>query len=348
MRKWIAMLCCVLLVILTAAPALGAPAAPEFTLQPQSPDYPEYSTAIYTVKVSGSNLRAVWYLQWEGETYNLSDMTNGFEPWEGYAGETYGPVQNDGNTFSCFFGGIGAELNGAEIWCVVEDGHYEVTSRRARICVGNPNTPPEIISMPVELTVEQGDEAELRCIAKSPDGSQLSFLWYETDTGRLEDMRAVNRGTETTDYIFCDTTAVGTRNYLCMVTTTEGGAAYSSIVPVTVTEKTQPPAVTTAPTEPVPETTEPTQPPTEAATEPPTETTVPTEPATEPIPETTAPTQAVTEPVPETTAPARLPAEPDPVEPGVSWPVVGLIALGSAAAGVAVAVVLVRRSRKPE
>ena len=97
--------------------------------------------------------------------------------------------------------------------------------------------PPEIVSIPSELTVEQGDLAEIRCVAKTTDGSELSFLWYETDTGKREDIRAVNRGTETADYLICDTDNVGTRNYICLVESANGGMTYSSVVPVTVTEK---------------------------------------------------------------------------------------------------------------
>ena len=199
------------------------------------------------------------------------------QPWEAYAGESYGAKKLDDNTFAFIFEGVEDDLDGAYIWCVIEDGHYDVTSQKVRISMGNSNTPPEIVSIPVQLTVEQGAEAEIRCVAKSPDASQLSFLWYETDTGRMEDMRAVNRGTETGDYMLCDTSNPCTRNYLCMVETSNGGVAYSSIVPVTVTEKV---VVPQAPTE--------TQTVTSPTTEPAAAQTQPTIP-TEIIQNTTAP-----------------------------------------------------------
>lgn len=248
MRRLISILLSIFLTASLAVMAFAASEEPKITLQPQSPNYPEYSVALYTVKATGTNLRATWYLEWLGETYNLSDATNGFEPWEAYAGEAYGPIQNDDNTFSCVFEGIEYDLDGAYIWCVIEDGHYSVTSQKARISVGNPNTPPMILDIPAQLSVEQGDYAEIRCIAQAPGNTQLSFLWYETDTGRMEDMYAVNRGTETADYLICDTSRVGTRCYFCMVQTSEGGIAYSSMVPVTVTEKTwvpDPPSIQT-------------------------------------------------------------------------------------------------------
>lgn len=237
-RKLISFFLSILLIGSLAVVAFAAPEEPEITLQPQSPNYPNYSVAIYTVKVEGTNLMATWYMEWKGDTYTISSIGGTMQDWEPYAGESYGARKLDDNTFAFIFEGIEYELDGAYIWCVIEDGHYEVTSQKARISVGNSSTPPEIVSIPAQLTVAQGEEAEIRCVAKSPDGSQLSFLWYETDTGRMEDMRAVNRGTEDSDFMLCDTSNLGTRNYICRVETSNGGQTYSSLVPVTVTEKT--------------------------------------------------------------------------------------------------------------
>ena len=104
------------------------------------------------------------------------------QDWETYAGESYGARTLDDNTFVFVFEGIEYDLDGAYIWCVIEDGHYNVTSQKNRISVGNENMPPEIVSIPSELTVEQGDLAEIRCVAKTTDGSELSFLWYQVST----------------------------------------------------------------------------------------------------------------------------------------------------------------------
>lgn len=238
MKKLLALLAAVLLIATAAFPALAAADGPVIVRNPQSPVYTEYATALYTVKATGENLHAYWYLEWQGKTYNLSDNTNATEPWEAYAGESYGsPEKNDGSTFTFFFGGIEKELDGAYIWCSVEDGHNDAVSAKARVNVSGTATPPEIVSVPTELTVELGDEAEIRCVAKSSDGGQLSFLWYETDSGKLEDIRAVNRGEETLDTLVCESDAVGTRNYICKVESSAGGVIYSSVVSVTVTEK---------------------------------------------------------------------------------------------------------------
>lgn len=233
MKKIISLLLVILLCGLLTVPTLAAPEAPVITLQPQNYQYPEYAVAMYTVKVSGSNLHCTWYLEYEGKTYNISDNTNGIEPWEGYAGENYGGVQIDSNTFSWFFGGIEEELDGAEIWCVIEDGHYEVVSARAIITVHGDAMPPEIIDMPAEITVYRGDSAEIRCQARSTDGSQLEYTWYETNTGKLQDIRAIDPEI-TNDFMSASTERAGVRYYVCGITTSKGGRAYSSVVPVTV------------------------------------------------------------------------------------------------------------------
>lgn len=234
MKRKICLILSILLVCLLAVPALAAQDAPQITLQPQSPSYGKYAVALYTVKATGKNLSCSWYLEYEGKTYNLSDNQNGVEPWEAYAGENYGGSQPDSNTFCWFFGGIESELNGSQIWCVIEDGHYDVTSQRAMVTVGDYSDPPENLQVPAQVTVNQGEKAEIRCIATAPGNTQLSYIWYETATGKLQDIQAVNRGTETSDFLVCDTSQLGTRYYVCMVQTSQGGTAYTSVIPVTV------------------------------------------------------------------------------------------------------------------
>ena len=237
MKKVISLLLIVLLCGMLAVPALAAPEAPVITMQPQSHYYSEYSVAIYTVKATGTNLTATWYIEYQGKTYTASQIGGSMQPWEAYAGESYGAKKLDDNTFCFVFEGIEEELSGAEIWCEIEDGHYNVVSQVGHITVGNYGSPPEILSIPASITVKRGEEAEIRCVAKSSDGSQLNFLWYETGTGKFEDMQAIDRGAETGDYMFCDTSTIGTRYYVCGITTSGGGMAYSSAVEVNVVEK---------------------------------------------------------------------------------------------------------------
>ncbi len=318
MKKLFSLILCLLLVSLLTVPALAAGDAPVITMQPQNYTYPEYSVAIFTVKATGTNLRATWYLAWNGATYNLSDNENGQEPWEAYAGESYGANKPDDNTFTFFFGGIEAELSGGQIWCVIDDGHYDVTTQKAFITVSGDAMPPEILDMPAERNVEQGDEAELRCLAKSPDGSQLAYTWYETETGNMQDIRAIDRGSEDSDFLFCDTSQIGTRYYVCMVQTTNGGMVYSSIVPVTVTEKSTetPPANTDDPVTPD-------DPASPGGTE------TETQPA-----ESTAPTEEK----------GSNGGNNDPS--GIDWWIIVLVAAGGIGAGAVVALLIVKKKPK--
>lgn len=231
---------CIFLSLMLLAIPVSADSDVKITMQPQNYQYPEYSVAMYTVEASGSNLHCTWYIEYEGKTYNLSDNTNGVEPWEGYAGENYGGFV-DGNKFSWFFGGIEAGLNGAEIWCVIEDGHNDVTSQRAIITVQGDAMPPEIKGMPAEVVANRGDEVEFRCVAASNSDAQLEFQWYETATGKLQDIMALDG--ETSDYVLYNSGQVGVKYYVCCVTTADGGRAYSSVLPVTILDAAQQPAV---------------------------------------------------------------------------------------------------------
>lgn len=308
MKRFLTLLAVVMLVVALCVPAMAATEAPQITLQPQNYQYPEYSVAMYSVKATGTNLQATWYLEYEGKTYNISDYTNGFEPWEAYAGESYGPNQPDDNTFICFFGGIEAGLNGAEIWCVIEDGHYDVTSDRAIITVQGEAMPPEILDMPATLTVNRGDEVEVRCLARTERETQLEYIWYETATGKLQDIQAIEPE-ETADFLICSTEMVGTRYYVCGITTTDGGRAYSSVLPVEVLDFDP----------------EPVEDPTTEATEPEETTAAPTTPA-EPSEETT-------------------PQKPGDDGEGTPWYVIAAVGVAAAAIGAGVAVLVLKKKK---
>lgn len=320
MKQAISLLMVILLCGLLAAPALAASKQPVITLQPQNPNYPEYSVATYTVKATGSNLKATWYMEYAGKTYNISKTGGAVKPWEAYAGETYGAEKVDDNTFRYFFGGIERQLNGAAIWCVIEDGHYDVTSQKAYINIGNPADPPEILEIPAKLTAEQGEKVRIECVARSVDDTQLGYIWYETATGKIEDIQALDRGTEIGDTLTCDSGTVGTRYYVCAVNTSAGGICYSNVVEVAVTQKQQPVSATEA-TQPMEETTSVTEA---------TQTTVET------VPAQTVQTTAATESI----APTD---EPAPQNQGMSWWVLVLVGLGAAGFGVGVAVILSKK-----
>ena len=124
MRKTFCLMLLVIMCCMLTIPAMAASEEPVITLQPQSPNYPEYSVAIYTVKAEGTNLQATWYMEWLGKIYTISDIGGAMQDWEPYAGESYGARKLDDNTFAFIFEGIEYDLDGAYIWCVIEDGHY--------------------------------------------------------------------------------------------------------------------------------------------------------------------------------------------------------------------------------
>lgn len=243
-------ICLWMLVTLLLCLVLPVSAAqePVITRQLQNPTYPEYAVAEYSVTVNGSNLRCFWYLKYEGKTYNISDTTNGNEPWEYYAGETYGPTESkNGNfvTFTYFFGGIEAPLDGAILYPVIEDGHYEITGDSTVIRIAEDVAMPPEIKVASGMEIFQGESLDLYCEASTFTDTALSYVWYETSTGKLQNIVALNRGAETSDTLNCDTSKVGTRYYVCMVTTAEGGCAYSSVIPVTVIKRVEAPVIKT-------------------------------------------------------------------------------------------------------
>lgn len=324
MKKTICVILTCMLLCMLAAPSLAADSGPVITLQPQSPTYTPYSVALYVVKAEGENLTATWYLEWLGKEYNISEIGSGvMQPWEPFAGASYGARQLDANTFSYTFEGIEYDLDGAMIWCVISDGTNSVTSQKVRVSVKDSGPPPRILDFPVLLTVEQGAEAEIRCVATSPaENVQLTYRWFETKTGLMEDMEAITEE-EYSDFLVLDTSVVGTRYYLCQVSTSEGGIAYSSIVPVTVTEKAQ---QTDPPTEP---------------TEPPTEPSEPSVDNTEPPVNEPSGTQQPNNSQPAGDSSQETPQDND----GSSVLTLVLVGLASAVAGVGVAFLLVTKKR---
>ncbi|MBQ9961708.1 MAG: hypothetical protein IJP00_07355 [Firmicutes bacterium] len=238
MKRVFAILLVLVLIIALSVPAIAA-VEPTITLQPQNPTYSKYSVAEYFVKVKGENLQCTWYMEYEGKTYNISDTSGGMQPWEAYAGETYGAkkdVNGKYTTFSYFFGGIETELDGSVLYAVIEDGHYDIKSAKAYITVVNDCAePPKTIVAP-EMEIYKGESLDLYCEVKDSEGN-LSYIWYETSSGSLRDITAIDRGAETSDTLKCDTSETGTRYYVCRVETSEGGSAYTSVIPVTVVEK---------------------------------------------------------------------------------------------------------------
>lgn len=242
MKKIIACMLIALLLCTAALPVAAAEPEPYITSNPTSADYPEGAVAMYTCNAFGNNLTFDWYLVFEGTTYRIADA-DGSQPWCAYTINT-GITSTDSSS-TCFFEGIMPGLAGAELYCVIEDGHYSVQSTSAILSVSAAAMPPQV-SVVGSMEVYQGDPCDLYCSAWSDNSSEtFSYLWYQTGTGRLQDITAVDRGSQTTDTLHIDTSAPGLSYYVCLVTASGGGSAYSAIIPVRIMERPQPPTLIT-------------------------------------------------------------------------------------------------------
>ncbi len=235
MKKLITIVLTLLMLCSFALPA-SATTTPVITQQPQSPVYGENAKAVYSVTVQGAYLRCSWYLEFEGETYDLSGGTAD-HPWKAHVSGFTTDHTLNGNyvTFTCTFSDITAGLNGSCIYAKIDDGHVEIDSAKAYIQVtADAKTPPSI-NVPVEMQANRGEILDLSCQASVTGNAELSYLWYETATGNLQDIAAIS-GSEGKATLRVNTETCGTRYYVCLVTTADGGKAYSSVITVTVTE----------------------------------------------------------------------------------------------------------------
>lgn len=236
-KKFILTASVILLLGLLIRSAVLAATPITITLQPQNQTFPEHASASWSVEADGENLSYEWFIVYKGVAYNTKNSFAENHPWqEGIVGDGYG-CSEAGNAF--YINGIGAALNGAEIYCVVSDGTYSVTSSAAYITVGAAASPPRIV-VPASVSIEKDTILKLSCRAEAPDGDSIdSYLWYETTTGQLRDISAIGAKEgyeENYSILVCDTTQVGTRYYVCAVGTEKGGFAYSSVIAVTVTD----------------------------------------------------------------------------------------------------------------
>jgi len=227
---------CVMLLGSLALP-VWADGGIKITAQPQNPTYNYGAVAMYSVKAKGKNLSCRWYILYNAIEYELTRIDEVIDPWENYAGEQYGVSSSQSGeetTFNFYFQGIGSGLDGSMIYAVLYDGHQPVKSDKAYISVvEGAKTPPTTWILP-ELRIAKSEGYNLDCIAESADRSKLSYLWYNASTGDLQGITAINRGSETEESLRIDTSVIGTTYYCCMVTTANGGSAYTSLIPVTV------------------------------------------------------------------------------------------------------------------
>ena len=238
MKKFTALLMITLLAAAMLVP-VSAAEKPVITLQPQNYVYPEFASALWSVGAKGENLSYDWYIVYNGTAYRTADAFAENHPWlNGVTGSGYGSNEA-GDTF--FIEGIGSALDGALIYCVVSNEAGSVTSESAYISVNGKKSPPRL-NVPALVTVEQETVVKLLCDAEAAEGDSVSsYAWFETPTGQLKDIVAIGSSggqPEEDPVLVCDTSTPGTRYYVCCVMTKLGGMAYSSVIPVTVTEKT--------------------------------------------------------------------------------------------------------------
>ena len=238
MKKFTALLMITLLAAAMLVP-VSATDKPVITLQPQNSVYPEFASALWSVEATGENLSYNWYIVYNGTAYRTADSFAENHPWlNGVTGSGYGSNET-GDTF--FVDGIGSALDGALIYCVVSNEAGSATSESAYISVSGKKFPPQL-NVPASVTVEQYTVVKLFCEAETTgDDSVSSYAWFETPTGQLKDIVAIGSygdQPEEDPVLVCDTSTPGTRYYVCHVMTKLGGVAYSSVIPVTVTEKT--------------------------------------------------------------------------------------------------------------
>ena len=238
MKKFTALLMITLLAAAMLVP-VSAAEKPVITLQPQNYVYPEFASALWSVGATGENLSYDWYIVYNGTAYRTADAFAENHPWlNGVTGAGYGSNEA-GDTF--FIEGIGSALDGALIYCVVSNEAGSVTSESAYISVNGKKSPPRL-KVPALVTVEQETVVKLLCEAEAAEGDSVSsYAWFETPTGQLKDIVAIGSSggqPEEDPVLVCDTSTPGTRYYVCYVMTKLGGMAYSSVIPVTVTEKT--------------------------------------------------------------------------------------------------------------
>ena len=224
-----------ILILSAIALPVYAAKAPVIINQPSNLNFPESSVASWSVEANGVGLQYHWYIIFDGKTYDTQKSYEENKAWAGYAIEGYGPDE-EGNVF--YINGILPEISGAQIYCDVSTAGGTVSSRAAYISVieAGKSMPPEII-VQASFTTEPDSVLDIFCYADDPKDGTLSYMWYETSSGKLEDIIAINRGEETDSTLQCDTGKIGTRYYVCMVTTSKGGSGYSSVIEVNVAER---------------------------------------------------------------------------------------------------------------
>lgn len=245
-RLFAAALALTLLLAALPLPLSAVSETPILTHVPQNYCWPEGSIATYYCKAEGDDWGTIyqyeWYLTVNGKTYDLNDPGSG---WKSFAPGVNSGVYS-GNTLT--LDELQPAINGAELYCIVYSPSAWVESPHAIVSLGAADTfyPPEIEAM-TEYRCKQNETVTLSVETQSRSGNVsenkdgLSYQWYSTDTGRLQDIRAIPGATGKSCKASFE--SAGSYSFVCGVfdgaDTAYANYSYSNVIRVEVEETEQ-------------------------------------------------------------------------------------------------------------
>ena len=206
------------------------------TVNPSSGAFRANGSAKYTVEAYGPNIKYEWHIVYNGTDYAVGESLQAQTEPDWYT-KTAGTYGHDTATFWIY--GVSADLNGAEVYCRVRNGEFYINSSKAVVIIdNNVKGNPPYANVPSSMLVEEGTPLDSYCYATTNNDATISdYLWYETTTYKLNDIIAINKGSETYHTLHVDTSKPGTRHFVCMVTDSNGEYTYSGVTTVTVVPK---------------------------------------------------------------------------------------------------------------
>ena len=212
-----------------AIPAFAfAGSPPTIEYQPQNVAFPAGSPAagyqcVSTEDPGHTYFDYHWYVVWDGKVYDTYDDEFTNMDWAKYC-SSYGQV---GNSF--MFEEPQEGLTGAEIYCVVSNEYGSTKSRNAYVNIlpsWYPTGPD--IRVKANVLLKPDSVLKLYCDVRDYDHAyKLEYQWYETTTGELFDIKALDGENEA--ILVEDVPEGQTRYFVCGVfqTNSMGNVNYS-------------------------------------------------------------------------------------------------------------------------
>ncbi len=240
MKKIFAVLTAVMLAAGMLLPALPAAAAEplEIVNGPSNYVVPEGMNVTYSVNATGSDLRYEWFLRYGGADYPLMDTPETISAsWHDYVDAvTLSPTGADITLENVKYG-----LDGSKIYCIVNGSGSVAVTGLAYISVQKTTSTtlrhitPFGVKHLVSTTLDKLVKVPVKIVEE--DGYTYKYQWYETHDGRLETIKALPY--EDSMVLIPDTSAVGTRYYVCMVETYKGNQrlhGYTEVCKINVSD----------------------------------------------------------------------------------------------------------------